>query len=188
MFPGVIGTLLTSFPQNITLQFTQAFNQFVDPWALNAIGWKYVRLIYEMARILSHNPLQYLVYCVWLVVEILFVMKYIVETRGESPCFRLFLIFTHTIHSGRTLEETAAIFDGEKPQLELAQLGGQAAITAMNLSRGCTPMAIMSQKATAYGSEEWIQQIYTSGSSYDEESAKMDSRRQSQESSIAITL
>ena len=30
--------------QNITVQFTLAFNEFVNPWALDAIGWKYVGL------------------------------------------------------------------------------------------------------------------------------------------------
>lgn len=29
-------------PQNLTIQATQAFNEFVNPLALNAIGWKYV--------------------------------------------------------------------------------------------------------------------------------------------------
>jgi len=63
---------------NLVVSLAQVINQSVDPWALNAIGWKY-----------------YLVYCGWLGFELLFVVLYIVETRG------------------RTLEETAALFDGE---------------------------------------------------------------------------
>jgi len=86
---------------NMTIQLTQAFNQFVNPWALDAIGWKY-----------------YLFYCGWLFLELLFILKYIVETRG------------------RTLEETAALFDGEQPQRDLAQLGDDAATLTFNLSRG----------------------------------------------------
>ncbi|TEB33338.1 general substrate transporter [Coprinellus micaceus] len=62
---------------NITIMATVAFNQFVNPWALDAISWKY-----------------YIVYCGWLVFELVFVLFFIVETKG------------------RTLEETAAMFDG----------------------------------------------------------------------------
>lgn len=52
-------------------------------------------------------------YCGWLVIELAFVVTYIVETRG------------------RTLEETAALFDGEQPTLDLAAMGGEAAMTSM---------------------------------------------------------
>lgn len=54
--------------QNLTVILTTAFNQFVNPWAIDALGWWY-----------------YLVYCGWLVVELLFIIKFIVETRGLSP-------------------------------------------------------------------------------------------------------
>lgn len=30
------------FPKNVTVSLSLALNQFVDPWALDAIGWKYV--------------------------------------------------------------------------------------------------------------------------------------------------
>ncbi|KAG2067618.1 general substrate transporter [Suillus decipiens] len=59
---------------------SNAVNLFVNPWALNDIGWKY-----------------YLFFCGWLVVELAFVTMFIVETKG------------------RTLEDTAALFDGVKP-------------------------------------------------------------------------
>jgi len=49
---------------------TIAFNQFVNPWAIAAIGWRY-----------------YLVYCGWLVIELLFVIFFIIETKG------MFMIF-----------------------------------------------------------------------------------------------
>jgi len=64
---------------NLVVSLALAFNQFVDPWALSMIGWKY-----------------YLIYCAWLGFELVFVIVYIVETRG------------------RTLEETAALFDTEE--------------------------------------------------------------------------
>lgn len=83
---------------NITLMLTVAFNQFVNPWALAAIGWQY-----------------YIVYCAWLIVELAFVAFFIVETKG------------------RTLEETAALFDGKHHQQNLVALGGEAA--AMEMSR-----------------------------------------------------
>ncbi|KAJ7190810.1 general substrate transporter [Mycena pura] len=53
------------------------FNQYVNPIALANIDWKY-----------------YVVYCVWLVFEGVFLYFYVIETKN------------------RTLEETAAIFDG----------------------------------------------------------------------------
>ncbi|KAG1886978.1 hypothetical protein F4604DRAFT_1225062 [Suillus subluteus] len=65
---------------NFTAYLSNTFNVFVNPWALDAIGWKY-----------------YLVYCGWLVLELVFVMVFVIETKG------------------RTLEETAALFDGVKP-------------------------------------------------------------------------
>lgn len=46
---------------------TIAFNQFVNPWALEAISWWY-----------------YIVYCGWLVFELVFVFFFIVETKGKS--------------------------------------------------------------------------------------------------------
>lgn len=48
---------------------TVAFNQFVNPWALNAIAWRY-----------------YVVYCGWLVLELIFVFFFIVETKGKWSC------------------------------------------------------------------------------------------------------
>ncbi|KIJ62813.1 hypothetical protein HYDPIDRAFT_93346 [Hydnomerulius pinastri MD-312] len=81
---------------NFVVYATVAFNQFVNPWALTTMGWKY-----------------YLVYCGWLALELLFVMVYIIETRG------------------RTLEETAALFDGEKAPQDIMERGGEAATMTM---------------------------------------------------------
>jgi len=86
---------------NLTLIATVAFNQFVNPWALEAITWKY-----------------YVVYCGWLVFELIFIFIFIVETKG------------------RTLEETAALFDGDDQPLDLMAMGGVAADMGMRLSRG----------------------------------------------------
>ncbi|KAI0784259.1 general substrate transporter [Abortiporus biennis] len=82
---------------NLVVSLTLAFNQFVNPWALDTIGWKY-----------------YLVYCGWLIIELVFIVTCIVETRG------------------RTLEETAALFDGEQQPYDLVQTGGEAATITMS--------------------------------------------------------
>ncbi|KAF8910671.1 hypothetical protein CPB84DRAFT_1764320 [Gymnopilus junonius] len=86
---------------NLTVMATLAFNEFVNPWALDAISWWY-----------------YVVYCGWLILELFFVVFFIVETKG------------------RTLEETAALFDGDDQQQDIAVMGGQAADMTSRLSRG----------------------------------------------------
>ncbi|SJL09794.1 related to transporter (major facilitator superfamily) [Armillaria ostoyae] len=82
---------------NIAIMLTSAFNQCVNPWAIDAIGWWY-----------------YIVYCGWLIIELVFVVAFIVETKG------------------RTLEETAALFDGDEQPQDLANMGGEAATLTMN--------------------------------------------------------
>ncbi|KAG8216727.1 hexose transporter [Butyriboletus roseoflavus] len=63
---------------NFVVSLALIFNQYVNPIALAALGWKY-----------------YLVYVCWLACEFVFLWFFIVETKD------------------RTLEETAALFDGE---------------------------------------------------------------------------
>ncbi|KAG9313571.1 hexose transporter [Chiua virens] len=63
---------------NFTVSLALIFNQYVNPIALDALGWKY-----------------YLVYVCWLAFEFIFLWFFILETKN------------------RTLEETAALFDGE---------------------------------------------------------------------------
>ncbi|KAJ7723620.1 hexose transporter [Mycena maculata] len=72
---------------NITISVALIFNQYVNPIALAALSWKY-----------------YVVYCVWLVCECIFLYFYLVETKNH------------------TLEETAAIFDGVGATEQLADL------------------------------------------------------------------
>lgn len=84
---------------NLAVMLTSAFNQFINPWAIDAIGWRY-----------------YIAYCAWLIIELVFVIVFVVETKG------------------RTLEETAAMFDGHQQQHDLMAMRGEPATTTM--SRG----------------------------------------------------
>lgn len=40
--PIALASLSLTSPQNLVVSLALALNQAVDPWALNAIGWKYV--------------------------------------------------------------------------------------------------------------------------------------------------
>ncbi|KAG6809901.1 hypothetical protein H0H92_014186 [Tricholoma furcatifolium] len=95
---------------NLTVMLTIAFNQFINPVAIAAIGWWY-----------------YLVYCGWLIIELVFVLVFIVETKG------------------RTLEETSVLFDGEEPTLDLLAMGGEAATMTME-SRGAVISEIQERR------------------------------------------
>ncbi|KAH7928915.1 general substrate transporter [Leucogyrophana mollusca] len=77
---------------NFVVSLSVIFNQYVNPIALAALGWKY-----------------YLVYLFWLCFEAVYLWLYVVETRH------------------RTLEETAAMFDGDDT---VAQIAEKAAVTA----------------------------------------------------------
>jgi len=63
---------------NFIISVALVFNQYVNPIAMDHLSWKY-----------------YIVYCCWLVVEVVFLYFFILETKNRS------------------LEETAALFDGE---------------------------------------------------------------------------
>ncbi|KAG8876102.1 hypothetical protein FRB97_004456 [Tulasnella sp. 331] len=71
---------------SITVVLGLVFNQFVNPIALEKLGWKY-----------------YIFYVVWLAFELVFVYVYLWETRG------------------RTLEQTAVLFDGYEERSSLTQ-------------------------------------------------------------------
>ncbi|GJJ08646.1 hypothetical protein Clacol_002865 [Clathrus columnatus] len=95
---------------NLLVCAALAFNQFVNPWALQALGWKY-----------------YLVYDGWLVFELLFVLKYVIETK---------VLINLTIRTkGRTLEETATLFDGVQEGIELHEIGTIAATQSLHSLR-----------------------------------------------------
>lgn len=67
--------------QQLTVRFAVFFNTYVNPIALDRIGWKY-----------------YLVYCVWIMIEI-----------GT-----VYLLFPET--HNRTLEELSFMFEGKEVQ------------------------------------------------------------------------
>ncbi|WQF81110.1 Putative major facilitator, sugar transporter, major facilitator superfamily [Colletotrichum destructivum] len=67
--------------EQLTVRFAVFFNTYVNPIALDSIGWKY-----------------YIVYCVWILVEIATVYMIFPETQG------------------RTLEELSFMFEGKEVQ------------------------------------------------------------------------
>jgi len=80
---------------NFTVSCSLIFNQYANPIALDKLGWKY-----------------YIVYCVFLAFELVFMYFFVVETKDL------------------TLEETAALFDGEDKVEELHARVAQDAIHA----------------------------------------------------------
>ncbi|KXN89357.1 Lactose permease [Leucoagaricus sp. SymC.cos] len=70
---------------NFAISLSLIFNQYVNPIALDNIGWRY-----------------YIVYCCWLAFEGVFCYIYVIETKNRS------------------LEETAALFDGEDATEQIA--------------------------------------------------------------------
>lgn len=52
---------------NFTISLALIFNQYVNPIALDALGWKY-----------------YIVYCCWILFETVFCYFFIIETRNRS--------------------------------------------------------------------------------------------------------
>ncbi|KZV61446.1 hypothetical protein PENSPDRAFT_294602 [Peniophora sp. CONT] len=52
---------------NIVVALTLFFNQFLNPLALEAMGWKY-----------------YLVYCGWLCFELIFILMFVIETKART--------------------------------------------------------------------------------------------------------
>jgi sugar porter (SP) family MFS transporter len=70
---------------NFSISLSLIFNQYINPIALDHIGWKY-----------------YIVYVCWLAFEGVFLYFFVIETKN------------------RTLEETAAIFDGEEVTEQIA--------------------------------------------------------------------
>lgn len=119
------------FLQNLTAMLTVAFNQYINPVAIEAIGWWY-----------------YIVYCAWLVIELIFVVTYVVETKGVTHLLLFRIDFHDTDRlSGRTLEETAALFDGDQQPRDLIAMGGDAATQTMRIrSIGSLGLKKRSQK------------------------------------------
>ena|ERR1700691_2795399 len=102
---------------NFVISLALIFNQYVNPIALDHLTWKYyVRLfILRYAFCLLFNFLHYqLVYVCWLAVELVFLLFTIVETKNLS------------------LEETAALFDGDSA---IEHIAGKATHDASAMPR-----------------------------------------------------
>lgn len=76
------------------------FNQYTNPIALDALQWRCKCILYDKWT-RTDCFLDYLIYTVWLMFELGFIYFFAVETKGRS------------------LEETAALFDGEDALKEL---------------------------------------------------------------------
>lgn len=101
------------------------------------------------------------------------------------------------ICSGRTLEETAALFDGEKPEQDLAQLGDDAAtFRTFHLSDfrgggGEIPLTPRTVKSNDFSSEIWIdfrESFPSPELAKSQPQSNSPSRRQSQESQISAPV
>ena len=81
---------------NFVISVALIFNQYVNPVALEHIAWKYYVSFRDLLRSCRHtHGVSQIVYCCWLAFELVFLYFFIVETKNLS------------------LEETAALFDGE---------------------------------------------------------------------------
>ncbi|RDX40533.1 general substrate transporter [Lentinus brumalis] len=80
---------------NFTTSCALVFNQYVNPIALKRMQWRY-----------------YIVYCCWLVFELVYCWIFVVETKGLS------------------LEETAALFDGTEDQVVAQGLQAAGALSS----------------------------------------------------------
>lgn len=108
---------------NFTISAAIIFNQYVNPIALGML-----QLFFTFSfNILTFFPENigwkyYIVYIVWIAFEFAFLYRYIVETRGK------------------TLEETAALFDGEEATGQLAaathRVSGHAGRDDASLEKG----------------------------------------------------
>ena len=92
---------------NFTISVALIFNQYVNPIALDALGWKYyVRESIPMFSTVSNLTFEkQVVYCVFIAFETVYCYLFIVETKNRS------------------LEETAALFDGEDAAKKVSAAG-----------------------------------------------------------------
>ncbi|KAH8113763.1 hexose transporter [Phellopilus nigrolimitatus] len=98
---------------NLSVSISLVFNQYVNPIALNSLDWKY-----------------YIVYCCWIGFELLYCIRYIVETKNL------------------TLEETSALFDGPEA---LEQIEQQAAANTAVLSEDIHEVDEKDSQSSSYG-------------------------------------
>ena len=79
------------------------------------------------------------------------------------------------------------MFDGEQPQQDLVQLGGDAATLTINLSRGGVPLTRQTEKSTVYSPDIFLDLRR----SYDSQSTshlQAESPQQPQESTIGLAV
>lgn len=84
--------------EQLAVRFAVFFNTYVNPIALDSIGWKY-----------------YIVYCVWILVEIATVYLIFPETRGHSLEELSFMFEDKAIRDRveRNVDKTLQTFEAE---------------------------------------------------------------------------
>jgi hypothetical protein len=100
--------------EQLTVRFAVFFNSYVNPIALDGIGWRY-----------------YIVYCVWILVEITTIYFLFPETHG------------------RTLEELSFMFEGKEMQAKV-----EKNIEQVLHDVDATEMAITDSKVTTQPAPE----------------------------------
>lgn len=149
--------------QNLAVSLTLAFNQFVNPWALDALGWKYVSHLHGHPSG-NHSQVSSPVSRLSWVAHHRTCLHRRICHRDERQL--LFLCSTEIVtefnsrDTGRTLEETAALFDGEQQPQVLMQTGGEAATLSMNVVARGPGIRIEQEKSTVTD----VVELRTSGS------------------------
>jgi hypothetical protein len=88
--------IFVSLPPQSLQHPADSQNQYVNPIAMDALNWKY-----------------YIVYCVWLLFEFVYLYFTVIETLGKNGPL--------------PLEEISALFDGEEGSNKIARQGAGGA-------------------------------------------------------------
>ncbi|KZP02041.1 hypothetical protein FIBSPDRAFT_970603 [Athelia psychrophila] len=119
---------------NFNISLSLIFNQYVNPVALDALGWKYYVSDANAAYHASGSPtLWQLVYVAWLAVESVFVLLFIIETKNKN------------------LEETAA---QESGCIDTAQMDENIFLSACSSETALSQTDENDARAVDLGSDE----------------------------------
>lgn len=112
------------------------FNQYINPIALAAIGWKY-----------------YIVYCAWIAFELVFVYFFIVETKGRT-LEETALYVTQLLSAYESLTPPLRLFDGPEQISAMSEVDKVITIDASGSSLKDSDSSREKEKATELHVEE----------------------------------